>query len=223
MIARPLILLVVCFACSLEIAGDTYRWEDDKGRVYYSDQPPPPGALNVRRTREYDDVEERSLPHRLQVVVERSPVTLYVTDCGEPCDRARELLIDRGVPHTLLDASEAEVQQELVALNNGQLEVPVVLIGKVVVRGFEESQWNSVLDLAGYPSYAMIEVEPYVPTAAQEPAVQDGDNDEVAADDSDGLDAASAESDESLEDTEAGGEDERVDEDAELADTEQDE
>lgn len=194
MIVRLLILLAVGIVCSSAIAAETYRWEDDKGRVYYSDQPPPPGARNVRRTRKYDDAEERSLPYRLQVVVQQSPVTLYLTDCGEPCDRARELLIDRGVPHTLLDASEADVQEELVALTNGRLEVPVVSVGKVVLRGFEENQWNSVLDVAGYPSYAMIEIKPYTPEPTEQPATQDTGDGEVLAGDTDEYDTADAES-----------------------------
>ncbi|UCH48190.1 MAG: glutaredoxin family protein [Betaproteobacteria bacterium] len=196
MIFRLLILLFFGFVASLAIAGDTYRWEDEQGRVYYSDQPPPPGALNVRRTREYDDEEQQALPYRLQVVVDKSPVTLYVTDCGEPCDRARELMIARGVPHTLLDASKPEVQEALVTLTNGQLEVPVVSIGTTVLRGFKEDQWNSALDVAGYPSYAMIEVRPYVPQPAEQSDSQGGEGGDVAASETDELDEL--ESDESL-------------------------
>lgn len=226
MIVRLLLLLVVGFVCNASIAGDTYRWEDEKGRVYYSDQPPPPGARNVRRTRDYDDTEEQALPYRLQVVVEQSPVTLYVTDCAEPCDRARELLIARGVPHTLLDVSEAEVQEELMALTNGQLEVPVVEIGKTVLRGFEEGQWNTALDVAGYPSYAMIEVKPYVPQPAEKSDTEGSDDGNVAARNAGELDPAEVEPDE-LESNEGLVEDvdtdELANEDAESVNIEQDE
>ena len=206
MIMRLLMLLFLGCVSSLALAGDTYRWEDEQGRVHYSDQPPPAGARNVRRAREFDDEAEQALPYRLQVIVDKSPVTLYVTDCGEPCNKARELLITRGVPHTLLDPSKPEVQEALMALTKGQLEVPVVEVGKNVLRGFEENQWNAALDAAGYPSYAMIEVKPYVPQPAEKSDGQGGEDGDVAANDT-----AEIESDESLV------------EDAESADVEQDE
>lgn len=197
MIARLLMLLAVGSISFLAIAGETYRWEDESGTVNYSDQPPPPGARNIRRTWEPDADEAEPLPYRLQMVVEKSPVTLYVTDCGEPCDSARELLMARGVPHTLLDVFEAKVEKELLALTGGKLEVPVVKIGKTVLHGFEEGKWNSALDAAGYPSYAMIEVRPYSPKSAEQRVTQDGDNNELATGDTDTVDAADAESDES--------------------------
>ena len=207
MIAKLLTLFVFGAIASLALAGETYRWEDAQGRVYYSDQPPPPGARNVRKTREFDDDEEGALPYRLQVVVEKAPVTLYATDCGQPCDRARELLITRGVPHTMLDASTPEVQAELQKLTNGRVEVPVVVIGKVVLRGFEEGQWNSALDVAGYPSYAMIDVEPYVPEPTERSDSQGSEDGEVASNANNELEAAEGEidSDESLFDDDSNG------------------
>ena len=221
MIVRLLILLFFGCVSPLAMAGDTYRWEDEQGRVYYSDQPPPAGARNVRRTRKYGDEEEQALPYRLQVVADKSPVTLYVTDCGEPCDEARELLIARGVPHTLFDPSDARVQEQLMALTGGELEVPVVVVGEAILRGFQESEWNAALDAAGYPSYAMIEVRPYVPQPVEKSDRQGGEDGNVAASDTGELDSAEVESDESLvEDVDT---DELANEDAESADIEQDE
>jgi glutaredoxin len=224
MIVRLLILLFFGCVSSLVMAGDTYRWEDEQGRVYYSDQPPPAGARNVRRTRKFDE-EKQALPYRLQVVVDKSPVTLYVTDCGEPCEKASELLIARGVPHTLFDPSDARVQEQLMALTGGKLEVPVVVVGEAVLRGFQESEWNAALDAAGYPSYAMIEVRPYVPQPVEKSDRQ-GEDGNVAASDNGELDSAEVESgdfesDESVvEDVDT---DELANEDAESADIEQDE
>lgn len=223
MIARLLILLLFGLVPALATAGDTYRWEDEQGRVYYSDLPPPPGARNVRRTREYDEEAEQELPYRLRVVVEKSPVTLYVTDCGEPCDRARELLVARGVPHTMLDPTDGKAQQQLLALTGGSLEVPVIEVGATVLRGFEGSQWNSALDVAGYPSYAMIEVKPYVPQPAEQPATPGGVSGDVATGDADELDAEQAEIDPDEDFVENVETDELAGEDAEPAEIEQDE
>ena len=164
MIVKSLPFIVVAFVSLTVSAADTYRWEDAKGRVYYSDQLPPAGARNVRRAQVDGNGDEESLPYRLQMAVDSSPVTLYVTDCGKPCKQASQLLAQRGIPHKMLDASSAEVQQQLTELTGGNLEVPVVTIGKTVLRGFEEGQWNAALDAAGYPSYAMIKVKPQTPS-----------------------------------------------------------
>ena len=66
-----------------------------------------------------------------------------------------------------MDASGADVQQELLGLTSGVAEVPVILIGRSVIVGFEEEQWNGALDLAGYPGYALVEVEPNIPEPSE--------------------------------------------------------
>lgn len=195
----PLFFLVG-FSCAVS-AADAYRWEDAQGRVYYSDQFPPTGARNVRRTPVGDGASEEPLPYRLQLAVTKSPVTLYVTDCGLPCKKARELLIERGVPHTLLDASSAKVQEALAELIGAELEVPVLQVGKTVVRGFQAAQWNAALDAAGYPGLAMVKVKPHIPSQDKQSATAASESSESAAteDDTDFVDTESgqSESDES--------------------------
>ncbi len=198
MIIKSLSVLVVAFVSCVVFAADTYRWEDKEGRVYYSDQLPPTGARNIRRTRVDESGQEEELPYRLQVVVENSPVTLYVTQCGQPCDRAMKLLVQRGVPHSMLDASRADVQEQLLTLTGGEPEVPVVQIGETVLRGFEEQQWNSALDAAGYPSYAMIKVEPKKPGQGRQPATGETESSELSAT-GDDLESAEAQPDETAD------------------------
>lgn len=174
-------------------AADTYRWEDAQGNVYYGDESPPAEARNIQRPRLYRNSSEQVWPYQLQLAVSRYPVTLFVTDCGPPCDAARELLINRGVPHTVMDATNLEVQEELMALTSGNREVPVIQIGRSVIRGFEAKQWNGALDVAGYPGVAIVEVQPSVsrlstpaagneattePLDAADEAESDGDDDE---------------------------------------------
>ena len=183
-------LLAVCVSalvCAAATAADTYRWEDEAGNIHYGDEIPPAGARNIQRPHLYRESSKQVLPYRLQLAVSRFPVTLYVTDCGPHCDSARELLLSRGVPHTLLDANRAEVQEELMALTSGAREVPVVKIGGRVIRGFEADQWNGALDFAGYPSYPIVEVTPTVPQVPEKMVshngdVDAGDNDEGESD-----------------------------------------
>jgi hypothetical protein len=49
-----------------------------------------------------------------------------------------------------------------------------------VLRGFESGQWNSALDAAGYPSYALIKVESKLPSKGKKRAGANTDGDEVA-------------------------------------------
>jgi hypothetical protein len=192
MTEKLLAALLFGIVVSAATAADTYRWEDEAGNVYYSDQLPPSGARNVQRTRQQGGAPVPALPYRLQVVVKSFPVTLYVSDCGQPCNKARELLLARGVPHTLLDASQSEAQESLMALTGGALEVPVIKIGKTVLRGFEDGQWNSALDAAGYPGYAIIEVQPDIPQPAEQAASQGSASGEAGTANGAELDSAEA-------------------------------
>lgn len=160
MLERLLIVSVLILNCSALLAAETYRWEDADGNIYYGDALPPPDALNVTTTDINRSAPAQSLPYALLMAVREAPVTLYIAsvECGEPCDIARNFLVERGVPHTLLDASKPGIQEALKALPNGRLEVPTAKVGAFVLWGFNEERWNAALDVAGYPKEAMISV-----------------------------------------------------------------
>ena len=152
--------------------ADFYRWVDNDGKVYYSDQPPPANIRQVEKikstTGKPGDVP---LPYALKQAVDNFPVTLFITDCGEACTRGRELLAKRGVPYTEMDATVAAAQEELKKLTGGPLEVPVLKVGRDTLRGFEEGKWNTSLDAAGYPQTALIPARPPArPAKPAEPA-----------------------------------------------------
>jgi hypothetical protein len=130
------------------------------------------------------------------LAVKKYPVTIYITtDCGELCDKASALLIERGVPHTQLDAMQPEANQRVTDLTNGQPAVPLVEIGKIVVQGFEEGRWNAALDKAGYPRDAMIAVTPNVPVADSAATASTDDVDADAEADADADATADADED----------------------------
>lgn len=85
-------------------------------------------------------------------VLKSSPVTLYNSDCGGLCERARKLLQARGIPfmerNTRLPA-ESEELQKLVGPDN--VLIPLLAVGDRVLGGFDTARWNSALDSAGYP------------------------------------------------------------------------
>jgi len=151
-LALPALFVV----CSVFAGGTTYKWIDERGQIHYSDQPPS-GAKKVEEKKLGGNVVDTSeLPYALRDTVKKYPVTLYTTDCGEACDKARELLRTRGVPHTEKDPRVPEVSEELQKLS-GSLAVPVLQVGQgKALPGFEQGQWNRELDAAGYPKTSML-------------------------------------------------------------------
>jgi hypothetical protein len=163
------------FAVLMSIAplaqAETYKWVDADGTIHYSDQPPPPSARKSERMQLGDKPGEVSMPYVLQQAVKNFPVTIFVYDCGEGCDRARALLAKRGVPHTVKDPLVPGMREELKKATGGDEVVPVIQVGRQVLRGFEEGQWNAALDDAGYPKTALVAVTPVQvkPVAAAPP------------------------------------------------------
>jgi glutaredoxin len=158
--ARPLRRLVlVCGTLAGVLAASAgaygqpvYRYIDADGRVVYSDKPPPAGSTGVETKRLAPNlIETDQLSLEARKAQERFPVTLYTFACGEVCDRAEALLERRGVPYTKVNVELADGAAKLKKLT-GDLQAPVIQAGdKLMVRGFSETQWEALLDEAGYP------------------------------------------------------------------------
>lgn len=149
---------------------ELFRWVDADGSVHYSDQPPPPNIRNVQQMQVTSKPGEQPWPYQLQQAARNFPVTFFVSDCGEACAQARKLLSKRGIPHTEFDATEPAFQEQLKKLIGGDLVVPVLTVGKSVLRGFEAGQWNTALDAAGYPGSALIKLTPTKAARPEPPA-----------------------------------------------------
>lgn len=156
-------VLVLCMTALLAVAAGAdadqkmYRWTDANGRVFYTDKPPPGDARNVERKSLGDRAGSGPLPYAVQMAAKNFPVTLYTSDCGEACDDGRKLLEARGVPYAEKAARDQHVQAELLKLTGGtSVEVPVLVVGRTIVRGWEATQWHSTLDAAGYPKTSAV-------------------------------------------------------------------
>ena len=147
---RIVLLLAVLMTAISAQAAQLYRWVDDKGRVEWRDTPPPANAKKVeKRTVGGSVIETSTLPYSVQQAVRNFPVTLYTSNCGEGCDKARAHLVKRGVPFT-----QKNPQDDVDAykkLTNGGMEVPLLFVGNDRLRGYEAGAWDSTLDAAGYP------------------------------------------------------------------------
>jgi glutaredoxin len=120
----------------------------------YSDQPPPTSVRNAQQKSFKGNLIEVGESYAVKTAREKSPVTLYASACGAPCDQARQLLTERGVPFSNKDPQASpESQAELQKLT-GRLSVPVLVVGSDKIDGFETGQWQAMLDRAGYPKSA---------------------------------------------------------------------
>ncbi len=144
------VVLVATAAASVS-AQQMYRYVDGDGRIVYTDRPPPANARQVEQKNLRGNViETGETPFATREAQQRNPVALFVFDCGDLCDRAKGLLNRRGVPHELLDTTNADNAERLKKTSGG-LEVPVLQVGSRVLKGLDERQWQAALDQAGYP------------------------------------------------------------------------
>ena len=131
-------------------AAQLYQWKDPQGRVFYSDQQPPPSIKNATQKNFKGNLIEGGESYALKRAREKSPVTLYSGSCGAPCDEAKRHLEQRGIPYTNKNPESGEDRVALQKLT-GRLNVPVLLVGSAKIDGYEVGQWDAALDQAGYP------------------------------------------------------------------------
>jgi glutaredoxin len=150
-----------------------YRWVDEKGRVQFSDTPPPKAKEAVRAAPKPASIAPAApavpaaapeqLPFEIQRAQKDFPVTLYTSPgCKEPCELARAALNRRGVPFAEVQVWNNETVELLKARSGGD-SVPTLAVGRTTSRGFEQGQYDALLDSAGYPPAGS------VPARAQKP------------------------------------------------------
>lgn len=138
-------------------AGAQYKWLDSDGRVTYGDNPP-------REARKIERINApapepgsavAALPYELRRAVENFPVQVYTTADCSACQSGRELLRARGVPFEELTVANREDVEQMRSRGYGDL-VPVLTIGRNVLRQLNPAEWNRALDAAGYPRSSML-------------------------------------------------------------------
>ena len=142
--------VALVLACGPVAAAQLYRSVDDQGRVEWRDTPPPAGAKNVeQRSLSPNTIQTSDLPYSVQQAVKNFPVTVWtMPDCGEPCNLGRAHLSKRGIPFTERNARK---EPEALKKVGGGVEVPVLTVGSRMLKGYLETDWDSALDVAGYP------------------------------------------------------------------------
>lgn len=148
-----LLLLWSTLACAAS-AAEMYRWVDKDGKVHYSDSPPPASAKQVQEKNlgGNNSVSAGDLPYATRVAAKNFPVTLYVSNCGEPCNQARQHLARRGIPYAAKNPASSQADADALKKLVGSPQVPVLVVGSASpLKGYDAGSWDAALDAAGYP------------------------------------------------------------------------
>lgn len=147
-----LALLLACSAAGAQV----YKWKDAKGVTHLSDMPP--AAAQAAEVKNYASgtPDTASLPYELRKAARAHPVTLYTAprNCV-PCERGRALLKQRGVPFSEKTVASAADQQVLKTAGS-EGELPLLVVGRNKLTGFQEDDWNLALTSAGYPPASIL-------------------------------------------------------------------
>lgn len=169
-----IIAVAVLVACVLPVEAAMYKWIDAQGRTQYSDTPPPANAKKVEEQKiTRNTIETSTQPFAVQEAVKRNPVTVWISDCGDLCTRARDYLAKRGVPHSVRNPSRQGEQDAWKKASGGDNSIPLLVIGSArTLKGFDEGEWNTALDAAGYPRNAPALKPQAIPAADPQPAAK---------------------------------------------------
>lgn len=151
-IGTGLSALLLLLLCTSAAQAQVYRNVGPNGHVSFSDRPGSTAATApVGHASAGSGTAASELPYALRQTASRYPVTLYTTTDCAPCDSARRLLVQRGIPFTERSVtSEADVKA-LQQLSH-QEQLPFATIGRQHMIGLDGSEWQHYLDLAGYPN-----------------------------------------------------------------------
>jgi glutaredoxin len=188
--------LALALAC-ISPAWALYKVVGPDGKVTYTDRAPsdrPAQTLKANGT----VVSTEGLPYELQRVVGRYPVTLFASANCSACDTGRQLLKARGIPFVEKSVTTPEDIKAFTKQENTD-QLPVVRIGQKQLLGFNQSDWTSYLDAAGYPpksalplNYRWPAAAPVAPAPASKQAPQDDSPSAPAGNESGNAPAGSA-------------------------------
>lgn len=156
-------------ACTLLAGGlhaqTVYKIVGPDGKVTFSDRAPENAkATPISVGGAPAPLDTTALPSSVRNAVQQFPVTLYTSSDCTPCNSARNLLINRGVPfteRTIVSSADLDALKRL----SGDTNLPFGTIGKQALKGFSDSDWTGYLDAAGYPKQSQLPASYHRPAA----------------------------------------------------------
>jgi glutaredoxin len=170
-------------------AQQVHRIVGPDGKVTFSDRAPEDkkAQSTVLSTASGGAASNPALPSELRQIASRFPVTLYTGESCSPCQQARQLLVQRGVPFTERSVNTNDDIDALRRLS-GESALPFGTIGRQQLKGFSDAEWTQYLDAAGYPAqsrlprgYTQPAATPLAPTKAPAASAPDAPQEAASA------------------------------------------
>lgn len=172
-------VLLLALLAGVGGAQAQYKVVGPDGKITYTDRPPTQAGNQVQPLRPGGapvgpivPPANTALPVELRPLVARFPVLLYTSADCLPCDAGRKLLLERGVPFNERTVGSDDDLAALQRLTAGRT-VPALSVGAQALRGFQETDWQGTLDLAGYPRESRLprgyQPPPATPVVARTP------------------------------------------------------
>ena len=156
-VARLAALAACALLATATQAQQVHRIVGPDGKVTFSDRAPEDkkAQSTVLSTASGGAASNPALPSELRQIASRFPVTLYTGESCSPCQQARQLLVQRGVPFT---ERSVNTNDDLDALRrlSGESALPFGTIGRQQLKGFSDAEWTQYLDAAGYPAQSRL-------------------------------------------------------------------
>lgn len=140
--------------CSAMASAQVYKWVDAQGKTHFSDKPPPANAKPAAMAGSKVGAATADMPYALAMAARTFPVTLWTTSGCSACDSGRAFLKSRGIPFSEKTVKTARDEALMQAAGGDGL--PLLLVGSSKSSGYLQSQWESMLDNARYPSSNML-------------------------------------------------------------------
>ncbi len=142
---RILALSLLSLGLAAPAKADIYQWTDEKGKTHFGDNKPqdrPAQAFQGGATVSFMGGGAPTAAHAAD------KVRVFVTQSCPYCKKAKAFLRKRGTPFEELDI-EASRSAEAEYKRLGASGVPVILVGKQRMNGFDESGLANLLLNAG--------------------------------------------------------------------------
>lgn len=146
---RAFLVLALLGAVAAQAQG-LYRWTDAQGRVHYSSEPPP--GVRAKEVRARTNAYSAPAPSAPATAAKPSaaaapPVVMYATSWCPYCAKARAYFARNGIAYTEHDIEKsAGAHAEFKRL--GGRGVPLILVGRERVNGFDELSFEFALQKA---------------------------------------------------------------------------
>ena len=145
-------------------SAQMYKWVDANGKTHFTDTPPPangkPAAL---KSGSAVGAVSADLPYALATAMRNFPVTLYTTASCGGCDSGRAYLRARGIPFNEKTVS-SKADDERARAAGGDGNFPLLVVGNAKSTGYQQSSWESMLNVALYPATKVLPSSYQYPT-----------------------------------------------------------